>query len=183
PSYFDATHNFVASYVYQLPLGPGNRFGGHMNRLANGVLGNWQVSGIVSAHTGFPITITGPDNSGTKSRGAKADCIAPIHYPHGVGPDTTWFGTGSFTPSTAGTFGNCANGTVRGPGLRDWDVGVQKQFPFTESKRLEFRAEFINFTNTPFFQAPNRSVTSTQFGQLRSSQGERNIQFALKFYF
>ncbi|MDE3179722.1 MAG: carboxypeptidase regulatory-like domain-containing protein, partial [Acidobacteriota bacterium] len=86
PSYFDATHNFVASYVYQLPLGPGNRFGGHMNRVANGVLGNWQVSGIVSAHTGFPITITGPDNSGTKSRGAKADCIAPIHYPHGVGP-------------------------------------------------------------------------------------------------
>ena len=59
-----------------------------------------------------------------------------------------------------------------------------KNFHFTESKYLQFRSEFLNFTNTPVFNAPNRSVTNrTLFGQIRSSQGERNIQFALKFYF
>ena len=68
-------------------------------------------------------------------------------------------------------------------GLREFDLGAQKQFPVTESKRFEFRAEFINLTNTPIFNAPSRSVTSTTFGEVTGSQGARNIQFGLKFYF
>lgn len=185
PSYFDLTHNFVASYVYQLPYGSGRRFGSNANPIAKAVLGNWQISGIITDHTGFPITVFGTDVSGTKSRGARADCIGPVSYPGGVGLGTTWFSTSAFAQPAAGTFGSCSNGTVRGPGLRDWDLGVAKEFPFSESKRLEFRAEFINFTNTPVFQAPNRSVTSTQFGEITNSvlNTERNIQLALKFYF
>lgn len=184
PSYFDTTHLFTTSYVYQLPFGHGKSFGSNWNSLTNGVLGGWEISGIVSAHSGYPITITGPDNSGTKSRGAKASCIAPVTYSHGVGPGTSWFSTDSFTQAPVGTFGTCGNGTVRGPGLTGWDLGVMKNFHFTESKYLQFRSEFLNFTNTPVFNAPNRSVTNrTLFGQIRSSQGERNIQFALKFYF
>lgn len=183
PTYFDNTHNFVFSYVYQLPYGAGKRFGNKANPVARAVLGDWQISGIFTDHTGLPITITGPDNSGTKSRGAKANCIAPITYGHNVGPNVTWFNASSFTTSVAGTFGNCANGSVRGPGLRDWDVGAAKNIPITESKRLQFNAQFINLTNTPAFSAPNRSVTSTLFGQIRGSQGERNIQFGLKFDF
>jgi len=72
---------------------------------------------------------------------------------------------------------------VRGPGLREWNQSLQKEFPIGESKRLEFRAEFINFTNTPIFNAPNQNVDSSQFGQVLGAQGQRNIQFALKFYF
>ncbi len=183
PAYFDNTHSFVTSYTYQLPFGSGKTYGSNWNSVTNGILGGWELSGIITAHTGLPITITGPDNSETKSRGAKANCIAPATYNHNVGPGTTWFNTGAFTQAFVGTFGTCANGTVRGPGLRDWDVGIMKNFHVTESKYLQFRSEFINFTNTPAFQAPNRSVTSSQFGEVLSSQGERNIQFALKFYF
>jgi hypothetical protein len=183
PSYFDDTHNFVFSYVYQLPYGSGMRFGSTANPIAKAILGNWQLSGIVSAHTGLPITITGPDDSGTKSRGAKANCLAPVTYSHGVGEGTTWFSTSPFGIAPIGTFGTCANGTVRGPGLRDWDLGVTKRIPITESKRVEFHAQFINLTNTPLFQSPTRSVTSGTFGEVLSSQGQRNIQLALKFYF
>jgi hypothetical protein len=185
PCYFDATHTFVGSYVYQLPFGRGKRFGSQWNSVMRGFLGDWQLSGIISAHTGFPITVTGPDESGTKSRGARADCLGPVTYTHEVGESssTTWFDTSAFGIPAVGTFGNCANGTVRGPGLSTWDMGVQKEFPVTESKRLELRAEFINFTNTPIFDAPSQSVTSATFGEVTSSQGERNIQFALKFYF
>jgi hypothetical protein len=53
----------------------------------------------------------------------------------------------------------------------------------TESKRIEFRAEFMNLSNTPTFQAFDRGVTDAAFGEVTSSQGERNIQFALKFLF
>jgi Carboxypeptidase regulatory-like domain/TonB-dependent Receptor Plug Domain len=183
PAFFDNTHSFVTSYTYQLPVGRGKAFGNHWNGITNGILGGWELSGILTAHTGLPITITGPDNSETKSRGAKANCIGPVSYNHNVGPGTTWFNAGAFEQAFVGTFGTCANGTVRGPGLRDWDVGLMKNFHITESKFLQFRSEFINFTNTPAFQAPSRSVTSSSFGEVLSSQGERNIQFALKFYF
>lgn len=183
PSYFDDTHAFVGSYTYQLPFGSGKTYGNSWNPVTNAVLGGWELSGIVTTHTGYPITIQGPDNSGTKSRGAKANCIAPVSYLYGVGPNALWFDKTTFAQAPVGTFGTCSNGTVRGPGLTGWDMGVMKNFHITESKFLQFRSEFLNFTNTPIFNAPNRSVTSTQFGQVTGSQGERNIQFALKFYF
>jgi len=61
-------------------------------------------------------------------------------------------------------------------------MSLQKSIPI-ESKRIEFRAEFFNLTNTPHFNSPDVNVTSLTFGQIISSQGERNIQLALKFYF
>ena len=183
-SYFDATHNFVGSYVYELPFGKGKKYGDHLNPVASGVLGNWQLSGILSLHTGFPITIQGIDKSKTTSRGPKANCLGPSGGNHGVGLGTTWFNisASAFAQPTSG-FGSCGNNTVVGPGLREFDLGVQKEFPITESKRLEFRAEFINFTNTPIFNSPSRNVTSATFGEVLSSQGARNIQLALKFLF
>lgn len=48
-----------------------------MNKVLDGVIGGWQASGILSLHTGFPLTVTAADASGTLSRGARGDCIAP----------------------------------------------------------------------------------------------------------
>jgi hypothetical protein len=183
PTYFNDANLLAFSYVYQLPFGLGERFGNTWNPAVTALLGNWQLSGIVSAHSGFPMTINATDASGTNSRGPRANCLGPNSYPNGVGEGTTWFATSPFAQPAAGTFGSCANGTVIGPGLRDWDLGVSKQFSIGESRRLEFRTEFINFTNTPIFNAPNTTVTSATFGEVLTSQGERNIQFALKLYF
>jgi outer membrane receptor protein involved in Fe transport len=184
PAYFSATHNFTASYTYQLPFGSGQRFGSNANPVVKAVLGNWQLSGIFTYHTGFPLTIYANDLSGTNSRGFRADCIAPMTYPGGVGPGATWFGTASFKQPAAGTFGSCAQGTTFGPGLTDWDAGFHKDFALgaNEARRLEFRAEFINFTNTPIFNAPNINL-GAQLGQVLSSQYQRTVQLALKLYF
>ena len=81
-----------------------------------------------------------------------------------------------------GTFGTCGVGTVRGPGLSTADLSIQKQFPLSEHKRFEFRAEFFNVTNTPILNSPNTFLTYNP-GLIDSSQGERNIQFALKFHY
>ena len=62
-------------------------------------------------------------------------------------------------------------------------ASLQKQFPVTESEPFGLRAEFLNPANTPFFDSPVWSVTSGTFGSITSAQGERNIQFGLKFYF
>jgi len=79
--------------------------------------------------------------------------------------------------------GSAGNGTERGPGLKQYDLSIQKRFPLNEAVRLEFRAEFFNLTNTPQFNAPDRFVNSATFGEVSSAQGERMTQLALKLIF
>jgi hypothetical protein len=93
-----------------------------------------------------------------------------------------WFDPSPYGPPDLGTFGTCGIGTLRGPGLRTFDLSLQKEFSIHEKRRIEFRAEFINFTNTPIFYAPV-SWLGTQLGRVTSSQGPRNIQFGLKIYY
>jgi hypothetical protein len=93
-----------------------------------------------------------------------------------------WVDPGSFAVPGVGTFGDCHNGSVRGPTLEQVDLSLHKNFAITETKGLEFRSEFINLFNHPILNAPNMLLGST-FGQITGSQGERNIQFALKFLF
>lgn len=183
PSYFDATHVFTGNYVYELPVGRGKHLGSNWNSVANAFLGNWQTSGIYSFHTGFPLTVRATDASGTNSRGPRANCNGPARQLGDVGPAATWFDITSYSEPLAGTLGSCGNGVLRGPGLSEFDFGVEKKIPLSESKWFQFRGEFINLTNTPIFNSPTMSVTSALFGQIRSSQGERNVQLALKLNF
>jgi hypothetical protein len=187
PCYYDVTHILTGYAVYQLPFGHKMKFGNSWNPVVNAVLGDWQVTGIYSWHTGYPIDISASDASGTNSRGPRANCIGPdrtldqSNIPAALGGGILWFDPSSYS-QPVGTFGTCAPATTRGPGLNTVDLSFQKEFPITESKRLEFRAEFINFANTPILNSPNGGLGST-LGFIQSSQGARNIQFALKFYF
>jgi hypothetical protein len=72
---------------------------------------------------------------------------------------------------------------VRGPGYGLYDFSVFRNFPITEKMRIEFRSEFYNLTNTPRWANPNASVNSGNFGQILSTSGEREIQFALRLLF
>jgi hypothetical protein len=191
PCYYDVTHILTSSATYDIPIGRDRRFGRHLNSVANTFLGNWQLDGILSLHGGFPLTISANDNSGTESRGPRADCIAPPHVfgrrpsfdpASGGARGIQWFDPGSYASPAAGTFGSCGVGTVRGPGLSDGDLGVQKEFSFADTKRIEFRAEFINLTNTPILNSPQTGI-GTSLGLITSAQGQRTIEFALKFNF
>ena len=183
PTYFDAKHMLTFVHVYEMPFGRGRTFGSDWNRGLDGVLGGWQLGGILTLRSGFPLTITASDRSGTTSRGARANRVGNGEGPKEVGRGTTWLDKSAFTETVAGTLGNSGVGVVRGPGLAQYDLSVHKFFPITERYRLEFRAEFFNLTNTPHFNSPNRSRSSGTFGEITSAQGDRNIQFALKFSF
>lgn len=185
PCFFDQTHSGTSYATYELPVGRDRKFGRDMNPVLNAVVGDWQISGIVSLHTGFPLTINGRDQSGTGARSARANCLAPAtvfgrqNSPAG---GYQWFDPSVYDFAPTGTFGTCGVGTVRGPGLATLDASLQKIFSFTETVRLQFRGEFINLTNTPILNAPNRVVGAT-LGQLQTGQGARNIQLGLKLYF
>jgi hypothetical protein len=195
PCYYDATHIISAYAVYELPVGRGKAFGSNMNKVANAAVGGWSVSPIVSFRTGFPMPVYGAaDNSGTFSRGSRADCsglpaitgetpISPAAFP-GVGGFQWFTNNGNFTNPAVGTFGDCAPqlAGVRGPHYTDVDMSLHKDFPLTERFKLQFRTEFINAFNHVQLNAPNMSLGSNM-GQVTSAQPPRNIQFALKLYY
>jgi len=184
PTFFDQRHMFVGNFVYELPFGQNRTFGGNWNKALDMAFGGWQVSGVLNVKSGMPWTIRAPDRSGTVSRGYRADRVSPDGpNPEGVGPGTAWFDTSAYRDPARGTFGSAGNGTVRGPGYVTMDAGLEKSFPVTEAQRLQFRAEFINISNSPIFQGAQRTVTSPTFGEITSAQGERIIQLGLRYEF
>ncbi len=189
PCYYDVQQVVTGYITYDLPLGRDRKFGKNMNKAVNAMVGEWQVNAIASFHGGFALTAQGSDASGTNSRGARPDCIAPVSYSNytnaptneGVAGGYQWFSEAGFSQPASG-FGTCGVGTIRGPGLHESDLSISKFFAITEHQNVEFRGEFINFTNTPILNSPNVGLGSTM-GAITSSQGARNIQFALKFHF
>jgi len=72
---------------------------------------------------------------------------------------------------------------VIGPGYVSADISLQKNFPITETMRLQFRADFLNAFNHPNFAVPNFTFGSGTFGISNVTQDARQLQFDLKFYF
>ena len=191
PCYYDVTHILSSYATYDIPFGRDRQFGKSLNPVLNAVAGDWQVNAIVTLHTGYALTTSGPDASGTNSRGARPDCISPlVTYGRQNSPlgGYQWFDGADFAAPAPGTFGSCGVGTMRGPGLGNLDLSLAKFFPITERYNVEFRSEFVNFTNTPALNSPNTGLGSTM-GLLQGAGGAnlgnfgRQIQFALKFHF
>jgi hypothetical protein len=185
PTYFDEKHHIVGSFVYELPFGRGKMYGNSWNRVADGVAGGWQLGGIFTAHTGFPLTIkVSGDPSGTGARSFRPNVVGTPNDPHVIGPGASWLDLSAYAAPAPGTFGNAGVGIVRGPGMARMDLTLGKKFHITESKYFELRGEAFNLANTPIFLSPaSQTISSSLFGQIRSSEGERNVQLVAKFYF
>jgi hypothetical protein len=86
----------------------------------------------------------------------------------------------------AGQFGDCGVSTERGPGIKQLDFSLHKQFNITERQELEFRAEAVNAFNTPIFTVTGYQIdvlSSALVGVVNSSKGARNVQFGMKYQF
>jgi hypothetical protein len=212
PCYFDQKHILTSYVTYQLPVGKGKQFGHDISPALNAVVGNWEIGGIVTLHSGNALTLNefggwgafNGDSSGTNGIGnyflsARPNCAGPLRtvdkYVQGgtatnAGPGyIQWFDTSNVSEATKNTFGTCSVGNGRGPGLATVDLSLHKGIPLTEGTRLEFRVEAINAFNHRIltFQGGPAGGSfdpgSAFFGQATGSQGSRNLQFALKFYF
>jgi hypothetical protein len=77
-------------------------------------------------------------------------------------------------------------GWLRSDTINNWDLSVLKNIPVNERFSFQFRAEFLNAFNHPWFQAANVDPTSASFGQaIGSTQRnyQRRTQLGLKFIF
>jgi hypothetical protein len=184
----DVASSFNGFVTYDLPFGRGRTLGSNLNRVADTVVGGWQVNSILQLHTGFPITAQAANNSGVITGFPRANCTgSPKETPFKkstdpANPGYIWFDSGSVSQPGLGTFGNCQVGSFRGPGLQGIDFSVVKNFTIVEHQSLQFRAEAINALNHPILVAPNSSIGPT-FGLVNNAQGERQLQFALKYLF
>ncbi len=185
PCEYDATHNLVANALYNLPFGRERAAGSHLNKAAEAIAGGWQAGAILSLHTGFPVTVTANDASGTLAGAPRANCLFPATvYGEQNAPQGgyLWFNPSAYAQPATGTFGNCGNGTLRGPGLASLDFNLQKSFRIRDRQSVDLRGEFFNLTNTPILNGPSHGIGPT-LGLLQSSQGARNVQIALRYRF
>jgi len=183
-STFDRRNNFTASAVYQLPFA------------ANRVVGGWQLSGVLTAVSGFPFNpAVGFDNEGIgapTTTNAERPNIAPgCTYASAVFSNPhQWYNPACFVLPQVGTPGNIGRDVLSGPGLFNIDFAVLKNTKINERVNTQFRAEFFNLLNHPNFGIPNTN-TFVQGGAVAQTAGvitstttfQRQIQFGLKILF
>jgi len=197
PSDFDVRHNLVVSGLWELPI--------FRNRhdAVGSILGGWQVSGILTAHTGFPWTpVVGQCIS---TRGPSICPVRPVAYFGGAGTDTSndAFITGSNFPgggskffSTAAPVGfqlpGISRNSFRGPRYFDVDMTVAKKFGLSrllgEGRYFEIKANLFNVFNLlnlqPFnFNSPSTQVQNALFGRAERGLAGRVVEFQGRFNF
>ncbi len=201
----DIRHRFVASYLYELPVGQGRRFLGSMGRVPDSIIGGWEVSGITTIQSGMAFTpgfSTDLSNTGVSYRPdlihnpydfsfgtdaqAALGCSNPGHQTLDCFYNQAAFVAPPLAPGqfSAHVFGNAGTGILRGPDLVTFDVAVMKNFRITERHQLQFRAEFFNLSNTANFSIPDNTVDSQGGASISStSTPPRQIQLGLKWSF
>lgn len=188
-SAYDMKHIFVASYTYEFPF---DRLFKTQNRWTQG----WDISGITRFTTGLPVTLSEADDNsllGSCNSGPNNNCIdEPNFSPGKILHDTNprngnpYFNISAFSPEKLGQFGNARRRFFNGPGMDNWDMAMLKVIPLTESKSIEFRAEFFNvFNHAQFYggSAVNGNINSAAFGLVEQAAAPRIGQVAMKFRF
>ena len=209
----DRTHNFIASYTYDLP-NPAARLG---SKALSAITDRWQFSGITTFSSGAPFTPTlstspSKDLTGSTSAtfwsslaaGGDPAQVNVIGDPVLSKSEKTFgrtFNTSAFamptpcswTNQTPACFGNVGQGVLRGPGINNWDMTLSKSIPIKGDRAsLRFRSEFYNAPNHTQFSSVNSSATfnpntgaqtNGNFGAYTAARTARIIAFSLRLQF
>ena len=198
PSEFDRTNRFVASFVYRSP-----KF--ENNRPLRYVVGGWQLSGIVQAQSGTPLTVLAGKDQSASALGSDRGVYNPALNPYGksncgiLAHCINFINTAAFSLPAQGEIGNAAKGQFRGPNYVNLDAGLSKEAPlFTERVRMQFKVEVFNVFNHNNYFNPGLSSTDTSgngivakgvnlsatgAGAVRAGYDPRIGQLALKLLF
>ncbi len=179
----DIPRSLVLSYVYELPVGKGRKFA-VSNKVADAVIGGWQVAGVSNFKDGFPLSVTDATNN-TNSFGGNQRPNVSSNV--GVSNPTIYeaFNIAAFTQPAPFTFGDAPRtmGYLRAQGTISSDLTLQKYWRlWSETSRLQLRAEFYNLFNRTQFFAPGTTYGTSTFGVIPGALPSRSIQFGMKLY-
>ena len=132
----------VFNYLYDLPVGRGRKLDVR-NRILDGVIGGWSLSGISSYRTGAPLSVSFTVPSSIIGWwGGRADAVqgGKIYegqsQSHDIVSGVRWFNPGAFAPPQPGHFGTSGKGVIVGPGNAVFDAGLSKRIRLREQTRL-----------------------------------------------
>ena len=202
--------------VYQLPVGRGKRFLGNAGKAADLALGGWQVTTIATFQRGFPFSINCNANiavlytfdnrcneiSNPSPSGFHKDINHWFNNAVSTGPTPAYLGScvapslndAAFCNPLIGQFGNSGRNIFRGPGINNFDLGLGKDFKFTERVAFQFRAEAFNvfnhhqygfdpFTSTGIASPVGNNPTAPGYGTVNAARPGRILQLAGKIVF
>ena len=181
---YDLPNIFSGSFVYDIPVGKGKTFTTHNNAL-DYVVGNWQLGGILSIHSGQPfgVTVSNGDLAGTGNTVERANLVSSNVYAQSSDP-RYYLNTGAFAIPAAATFGNLGRNTLRQPSFHNLDISLTRRFPIKERANLEFRADAFNMSNSVIWGGPASTLGNNNFGVITGTANtERQIQFSMKLVF
>lgn len=185
-SEYDVRHNSVTTFVYELPFGRGKAAGSNLPGWADAIAGGWQLNGIATLRTGFPIRIVLPTdvaNTGV-SGGQRPNVVGQVVLPSSERTTERWFNTSALVSPAPYTFGNLGRHAISGPGMVNFDIGAFKNFRFAERHTIQFRAELFNAFNRNNLGAPGGTFGTSTFGRITSTSTDaRDVQLALRYQF
>ncbi len=189
----DNRHRFVLGTVYDLPFGRNRWIGGDWPGVVDAIVGGWSVNALLTFQTGQPIPFATsgqrladgfqrPDIICNPMSGMSLHDVATS-----TDPSANYFNPNCFADPGDQIAGNAPrfSTNARGPGIKNLDLGIFKDFPIREGMKAEVRAEFLNATNTVRFQTPASFFgASSSFGLVTTQANTpRRIQMAVRFEF
>jgi hypothetical protein len=172
---FDSTHRLVVSYNYELPFGKGKALFGDAHGVAGKVVSGWQINGLTTLQSGYPVVP------------GRAMEVGDPNASTGVAdPLSRWFNTAAFTPVPAYTWGTAPRTlpSTRSDEEVNFDFSILKNTSITDRVNLQFRSEFFNILNHPWFARPDSGFGNPSYGTVNAVMNNpRQIQFGLKLLF
>lgn len=180
-------HNLTFNYQWDLPFGKGKALFNQAGVL-NQVVGGWSLNGITTLQSGQPLNISSRVNTtASQGGGQRPDSTGLKSATPGSAKDRIygWFNPAAFVDAPQFTFGNVGRFLPDNPSapLYNWDLSILKNFPVTESIRMQFRAELFNAFNLTTFRDPATTFGQPNFGVVTAAGPARIIQFGLKLYY
>ncbi len=158
----DRTHAFNASVVLALPKLEDK------SPAVKNILGDWQITSIIQAGTGYPITvyqgaIPGLNGAGNTAAGTgfgnapRPNVVPGVSCTLNGSDPTQWLNPAAFTLNgyQIGTNGNLGRNTCNGPGLFQVDASVYKNISLGPRIKMQLRFEVFNVFNRNNFISPN----------------------------
>lgn len=197
---FNTPQNAKITWIYELPFGKGRSY--DMGRVANAVLGNWNLTGVHNYRSGSALAVSmGGYRSDAIFNGViRPDSVVgvPVVLNQGTlnvanaSTSLQYLNPAAFTavpltpngvPTRLGTAPRYLP-NVRGPHFFSEDFGIEKKFPFGEKRSFELRLDAFNLFNRSGLGNPVTDVTSPLFGKITGvQQGGRNIQLSARIEF
>jgi len=184
----DVPQKLAISHVIDLPFGRGQRFFSDAGPILNRLIGGWQMDGVATFQSGFPVILQQtPDTLGNMGGIQLPDLLTTARPSSGSRSARIlqWFAdpTGTFGTAPPFTYGNAPPtlGSVRSDPEKNYDFSLDKFININESTKLQIRGDFFNVFNRPWFAPPNSNWGSGSFGVVSSLQGPpRYVQISAR---